>query len=452
MSGRRISHPAGSSNKLRGDVLRVLGVVKIATADQIQRLTAPHLTYRHTGKPTAAERKEARTRAHRAAARDLQRQRLVAAAGRSRGGEVLWALTAAGLQAAAQELHRPASVMGAPAARAGASGAPHALAVNETILALTRPAPDLELLTGEPPAAVAAARAARPGIGALEQWATEVPLPLTGAAWSKAGPGGIQADAVLAAPEHGVPVLFVEVDTCHMDAQRLADKIGKYTAFLRRRTEARRGRPARPLWRTRWPAPPDPYGTELLPPLLLVFHPHGPRNPDTTAALVAERTRIHWQGRPAGSYTDYDGKLPVIATTIGQLRDAGPGGAVFHRFGRDRLQCLADALGNPRQAAAEARREARSEAQRQEEARLRAQREAAEREARRPVCTDCGQKLTDARQAWAASRDGRRDPHRELCENCAQTARARAAADRQQQQEEEAAAAAVRRRLFRRRA
>jgi hypothetical protein len=36
---------------LRADVLRVLGVMKVATADQIQRATLPHLTYRHTTRP-----------------------------------------------------------------------------------------------------------------------------------------------------------------------------------------------------------------------------------------------------------------------------------------------------------------------------------------------------------------------------------------------------------------
>ncbi|MGW1068910.1 hypothetical protein ACWD4F_30865 [Streptomyces aureus] len=64
---------AGSSNDLRADVLRVLGVLKVATADQIQRLSLPHLTYRHTTKPARAKQKEARTASHRAAANDLRR-------------------------------------------------------------------------------------------------------------------------------------------------------------------------------------------------------------------------------------------------------------------------------------------------------------------------------------------------------------------------------------------
>ncbi|MEU2866615.1 hypothetical protein ABZ672_51705 [Streptomyces mirabilis] len=71
MAGKRKANEGGSSNGLRGDVLCVLGVLKVATADQIQRLAAPHLTYRHTEKKTPAARKEARTASHRLAANDL---------------------------------------------------------------------------------------------------------------------------------------------------------------------------------------------------------------------------------------------------------------------------------------------------------------------------------------------------------------------------------------------
>ncbi|WP_371579736.1 hypothetical protein [Streptomyces sp. NBC_01314] len=39
MAGERKTNEAGSSNGLRGDVLCVLGVLKIASADQIQRPT-----------------------------------------------------------------------------------------------------------------------------------------------------------------------------------------------------------------------------------------------------------------------------------------------------------------------------------------------------------------------------------------------------------------------------
>ncbi|MEV8465093.1 MULTISPECIES: hypothetical protein [Streptomyces] len=38
MAGKREENPAGSSNNLRGDVLRVLGVLKVATVEQIQQI------------------------------------------------------------------------------------------------------------------------------------------------------------------------------------------------------------------------------------------------------------------------------------------------------------------------------------------------------------------------------------------------------------------------------
>ncbi|MFF5185773.1 hypothetical protein ACFY30_18690 [Streptomyces sp. NPDC000345] len=44
MAGKRKTNEAGSSTGLRADVLCVLGMLKAATADQIQRLSAPHLT------------------------------------------------------------------------------------------------------------------------------------------------------------------------------------------------------------------------------------------------------------------------------------------------------------------------------------------------------------------------------------------------------------------------
>jgi hypothetical protein len=100
LSGKRVTNAAGSSNALRGDVLRTLGVLKMATADQIQRLSAPHLTYRHTAKKTPAQRKEARTASHRAAANDLRRHGLSVDGGRTRAGEEVRLLTAVGLAAA----------------------------------------------------------------------------------------------------------------------------------------------------------------------------------------------------------------------------------------------------------------------------------------------------------------------------------------------------------------
>ncbi|MEV6012731.1 hypothetical protein AB0M29_38860 [Streptomyces sp. NPDC051976] len=132
---RRIANPRRSSNGLREDVLRVLGVMKVATADQIQRAAAPHLTYRHTTKPTAARRKEARTAAHRGALADLRASGHVLFGGHTRDAQGLRLLTPLGLDSARSELGRPKEEMGGTARGAGRSGAQHAMAVNETILA-----------------------------------------------------------------------------------------------------------------------------------------------------------------------------------------------------------------------------------------------------------------------------------------------------------------------------
>ncbi|WP_326715688.1 hypothetical protein OG758_48150 [Streptomyces sp. NBC_01474] len=51
------------------------------------------------------------------------------------------------------------------------------MTVNETVIALIRPKPDLDLVAGEPAAAVAAAQAAAEvskGIGSITSYATEI--------------------------------------------------------------------------------------------------------------------------------------------------------------------------------------------------------------------------------------------------------------------------------------
>ncbi|WP_415940024.1 hypothetical protein [Streptomyces sp. 039-1] len=193
---RRTTNAAGSTNELRGDVLRVLGVLKVATADQIQRLASPHLSYRHSLKASPAKQKEARTASHRGAANDLCRHGLTVDGGRTRGGEEVRLLTAAGLAAAAIDLDREPEEMGGMPKSAGRSGAAHPMTVNETVIALIRPKPDLDLLDGEPPEALAAARAAADapdGLGTLTSYATEVALPVKGT-WKNPALGSARAD------------------------------------------------------------------------------------------------------------------------------------------------------------------------------------------------------------------------------------------------------------------
>ncbi|MFF3581017.1 hypothetical protein [Streptomyces mirabilis] len=80
--------------------------------------------------------------------------------GRTRGGEEARLLTAAGLATAAIDLDREQEEMGGMPKSAGRSGASHPMTVNETVISLIRPKPDLDLVAGEPAAAVAAAQAA----------------------------------------------------------------------------------------------------------------------------------------------------------------------------------------------------------------------------------------------------------------------------------------------------
>ncbi|MFJ5221088.1 replication-relaxation family protein [Streptomyces sp. NPDC088354] len=257
MAGKRKANPAGSSNDLRGDVLDVLGVLKVATTDQIQRITAPRtLSFRHTLKKTPSEQKTARTAAHAGALSDLRRHGLSENGGTTNGAETLRNLTLKGLEAASHELRRPLPEMGSPARGAGSSGAAHALSVNETVIALLRPKPDLALLAGELSEALAAAWAAvdcPAGLGSLASYATEVPLPATGT-WNAPGRGGTQTDIVLAVRQDGVPLLFIEVDNCRESAEELVDKLERHGRFFRRTVKDTDGE-ARPVWPTLWPVP-----------------------------------------------------------------------------------------------------------------------------------------------------------------------------------------------------
>lgn len=310
MAGRRKANKAGSSNKLRGDVLRVLGVLKVATADQIQRICSPHLTYRHTGKDTPSERKTARTAAHGGALSDLRAHGLAEDGGKTSGGESLRNLTSNGLEAAAYALGCPEREMGSTARGAGTTGAAHPMSVSETAIALLRPKPDLTLLTDEPSEAQAAARAAveaPAGVGTIDSFATEVVLPFAGT-WTTPSRAAVHADIVLTAPEDGIPLLFIEVDNCHESPQK-----------------------------------------------------------------IAELTTSIWQGRAhRGGHHTYDGCIPIVATGLNLLREHGPAGPAFHRIGRPGFQSLKDAIGNPRGDAAAARaRAAEATRRRTEDSRAR---------------------------------------------------------------------------------
>ncbi|MEV7282703.1 replication-relaxation family protein [Streptomyces sp. NPDC093111] len=429
MAGKRKTNPAGSTNSYRGDVLRVLGALKVATTDQIQRIGAPHLTFRHADKPTPSKRKQARTASHTAALSDMRGHGLSENGGSAGAGDRLRNLTPKGLQAASYELQRPLTEMGSTARGAGSSGASHPMAVNETVIALLRPKPNMARLAKDSAEVRAAAQAAvdsPDGIGTIASFWTEVPLPATGT-WNAPGKGGAQADIVLTAPQDGVPLLFIEVDNCHETAEELADKLEKYARFFKRKVKDTDGR-ERAMWRTRWSVPADPSAEHPYPPVLLVFNRIGERNPNHTIPRLMQLTRHLWQGGwGEDGYHIYDNKIPIIATGLNQLREHGPAGKVFARFGRSGPQTLLDAIGNPRRDAAIARARQRQRAlaqERQAKARQAAQeqvaKQAPEREARRPACATCGARFTDER--WEAAEKTNWgvpvDTHPRLCDGC----------------------------------
>ncbi|MET9444128.1 replication-relaxation family protein [Streptomyces sp. NPDC006610] len=242
---------------------------------------------------------------------------------------------------------------------AGRSGASHPMTVNETVIALIRPKPNLNKVMREPAEAVAGARAAveaSGGIGTLASYATEVVLLVKGI-WKNPAIGSARADVVLTALEARVPLLFIEVDNCTEEAVLIAQKWHEYARFFQRQEKDTDGI-EKPMWRTRWWAPAAEEYEQVHPPVLLVFHRAGQRSAKNRMARVADLTRHHWQGRwhPGGGYHSYDRCIPIVATTLQELREHGLAGPAFWRFGRDHRQPLLDAIGNARRDAYLARR------------------------------------------------------------------------------------------------
>ncbi|MCX4920297.1 replication-relaxation family protein [Streptomyces sp. NBC_00687] len=380
------AYPYGSTTAVRGHVLAALGVLKLATADQMHRLMAPG----HRD-----------NKAFRNAALDLARHGLVVSEGSSRDGHKIWHLTPVGLDAAAEVLGRPMGEMGGTARGAARSGAPHAMAVNETIIAITRtpaaatrpvPRPQITLaLAAETTGPTPAPSADVPGIGWVGSWSTEVPL---AAPSSRSGRAGVRADAVLTAPEAGVPVLFVEVDNCTEPPETLEAKFEKYLRYFRLTTKSSVGDDM-PLWRTHY----RPSSRDGHPPLVFVFNPGtriGPQALKNRMTTVLKGTRQIWSGdyqagRSYGSsqerdgYWDFTDAIPVLFTTLDRLQAGGPHAAVWWRCGHRQWETLPDALDNPTDhrawQAREKVRRARHEdelAQRQRERERDAERERAE--------------------------------------------------------------------------
>ncbi|MFJ5851148.1 hypothetical protein [Streptomyces sp. NPDC092903] len=254
--------------------------------------------------------------------------------------------------------------------------------------------------------------------------------------WKNPAIGSVRADIVVTAPGDGVPLLFIEADNCTEEAVLIAAKFDRYMRLFKRQEKDTDGK-EKPMWRTRWTAPAWEEYERVHPPVLLVFHQGGKRSAKNQMERVADLTRPHWQGRwyAERGYHSYDGCIPIVATTLERLREHGPAGPGFWRYGRDRLEPLQDAIGNRRRDTYLARRRqaAREEERRREEERV------AEREARRPVCADCGAKFTDER--WTAvGYTHRPESHKHLCEDCqrrAVAAEQQAKDDERERQEQE---------------
>ncbi|MET7780426.1 replication-relaxation family protein [Streptomyces mirabilis] len=380
MGGSR-TYPYGSTSAVRAHVLATLGVLKLATADQMHRLMAPG----HKD-----------NKAFRNAALDLARHGLTVSEGSARDGNKLWNLTPLGLDAAAEVLDRPAGEMGGTARGAARSGAPHAMAVNETVIAITRtPATATRPVPRQQPAPTPIATEQEPtpglvletpGMGWIGSWSTEVPLNLP---TSRGNRAGVRADAVLQAPEAGLPVMFVEVDNCTESADILAAKFEKYLRYFRLKTKNPLGSES-PVWRTQYPST----GREGHPPVVVVFNPGtrtGPQALKNRMNTVMELTRLVWSGsyRGAGGgygaeerdgYYDYADAIPLLFTTLDRLQTSGPRDAVWWRCGHGQWETLPDALTNPADHDAWYARDEQRRHRRDEAEKRRQQEWAAERE------------------------------------------------------------------------
>ncbi|MGA5823927.1 replication-relaxation family protein [Kitasatospora sp. NPDC094028] len=318
---RGAANPNGSTTALRSDVLGALGVLKVATADQLQRLLRPTVTS---------------NKAVRQALRDLALHGLVASDGNTRDRHKTWRLEgAAGLDAAAAVLGMVRSEMGGTARGAGRSGAQHAMAVNETVLAF--------VLGGTAPGAAG-------GVGTVTDWATEVEFVLPG------GRRKVRPDGVWQVPEIGVPVLMVEVDRSTMAPQRVAAKFTAYRELFR--TKVRDNDPAladrEPAdrtvlwWRRAWPGTDAQAGYPLV---ALVVTGAGPVALANRQQAVADLSAETWGGRWRREVRDcnddgwrvYDDAVPVGSRSRWSC---------WPSAGRSGRHCLVEALENPNDRAA----------------------------------------------------------------------------------------------------
>jgi hypothetical protein len=330
-------------------------------------------------RPEAKENKFAR-----AALNDLLSARLVHSEGRTSAGHKTWGLTTQGRDAAQQVMPAGREV-GNIARGAGRSGAPHAMAVNETILAFVTGG------TGED---------ALPGMGTVLSWTTEV-------VHEAPNKRRAQADAVLRAPEYDLPVLLVEVDRATEAPHILAAKFERYAAYFAHQVKVTdpeshtRSTTLVPAWQLAYG---EPVRTGY-PPIAVVFTGASDTVLRNRMKATRDLARPYWEGdsRYEG-FTDYRSAIPIVVTTLDRLQQYGPLGAVWWRLGHSGLQTLGQALADPDGLAAyRAWQAAEAEAERLAAEAEEREREHQEREASR--CAVC-RRAADEYDDWDDAASG----------------------------------------------
>lgn len=431
-------HRRPSTEPRRRELLQALGIFQRATPDQLWKLTRPDNQHDKLTRDNLLDLEEHHL-VRIESVRDDQRQ--------------VWVLTKRG--------HREAKKLLEPKD------------IRVSVLREEEYDPDTGELLGtgydDHAAAVTstAAELHRAAIGHRLGFQTEVPHRL--------GNGYVQrADLVVRAPASGVPVMLMEIDRRTEDAHDLVHKLRRYWQWGRllapdadkHTTDLARSRPdaiehidhEKRLWRRLYP----PTGREGLVPVAFVFADTTDTKVANTVAVLEEAGRPYWAPRRYDTYhrgitaLDYGQAVPVLVTTLEQLQEHGADAAVWRRLGRTDEQTLTAALDNPDGDTLYRRQAARADAEEK-------QRRAAEREARRPVCTQCGEKFTDQRweetttpgYAWEAGSPS-------MCRNCwadyladreaaAEAARLQAAAPPEPEDDHDQEPGKPRRGLFRRR-
>ncbi|WP_043478206.1 replication-relaxation family protein [Kitasatospora sp. MBT66] len=418
---RAKAYQNGSTGPLRHSILQVLGVLKVATVKQTWLLAQPDHEFPNTvasglrdlmknklteqrGTTSGLPSKQDPADADPAAAPEPKSARPKGQPKRKPvrpvgAGAVIWGLTDLGLDAAKSTLPSSRKVGGRARSVGRATGAPHAMAVNDTIVAFTSPA-----TPGEP-------------IGTIADWVTEAPHPLPGDRTQF-------ADAVLTAPADGVPLLLVEVDLHNETPEFIAAKFDRYAEYfaLTYKDPTHEGHHSDadklPTWRRRYPmADPD-----SLPPIALVLAGAGPRGLNNLIDKVKDLTRKHW--RPTslnrwknGDPFDFTGSIPILACHLDRLKEHGPHAAIWWRFGANEWQTLHDALAHTEY---RARVQARLDAEAQDA------HEAEERRLEATRCPTCDRRADEFDDQRCAS-DGTKS-----CWDCRQKAAADAAEKKQQ--------------------